>query len=79
MANQMNNNDLSQNWYSVGFSITAFIAFIISWIYCIATYGFFIGVSLGWIPSCMIAFMAGLFWPVIWLGIAVLLLFVFHG
>ncbi len=30
-------------------------AFIASWWYCIATYGFLIGVSVGWFPAGIVA------------------------
>lgn len=29
--------------------------FIGSWIYCIATYGYLLGVGLGWLPSVIVA------------------------
>lgn len=71
----MSNDDV----YHLGFSITAFIVFIGSWIYCIATYGFLLGVGLGWLPSIIVAVIAGVLWPLIALliviGIAVILFF----
>lgn len=63
--------------YGTGFAITASITFIASWIYCIATYGFLFGVGLGWLPSIIVAVIAGALWPLIVLGVAVLLLLVF--
>lgn len=39
-------------WAALG---AAGLTFIGAWIYCIATYGFLIGVSLGWIPSAICA------------------------
>lgn len=62
--------------YRIGFNITAIIVFIGSWIYCIATYGFLFGVGLGWLPSAIVAGIAGALWPVIVAGILVLLLLV---
>jgi hypothetical protein len=71
----MSNDDV----YNLGFSITAFIVFWGSWIYCIATYGFLLGVGLGWLPSIIVAVIAGVLWPLIALliaiGIAVILFF----
>ena len=51
--------------YGKGFWITSVISFTVSWLYAIATYGFFLGVGLGWIPSLVIASVAGLVWPFI--------------
>jgi hypothetical protein len=52
-------------WYNIGFMITAGITFVGSWIYCIATYGFLLGVGLGWLPSAIVAVIAGALWPLI--------------
>lgn len=60
------------NSYQIGFAITAFIVFIGSWIYCIAEYGFLLGVGLGWLPSIIVAVIAGALWPLIAIGIAVI-------
>lgn len=62
------------NFYQIGFTITAFIAFVCCWIYAIATYGFFIGVALGWIPSLIAAAVIGAIWPVIALGLIIVML-----
>lgn len=56
-------------WYNIGFIITALITFVGSWIYCIATYSFLLGVGLDWLPSLIVAYIAGLLWPLIALGI----------
>ena len=66
-------------WYSIGFGITAFITFIGSWIYCIATYGFLLGVGLGWLPSIIVAVIAGALWPLIALAIAVIAFLIFKN
>lgn len=67
----MSGNDV----YRIGFAVTAFIVFIGSWIYCIANYGFLLGLGLGWLPSMIVAVIAGAIWPlialVIGLGIAI--------
>ncbi|MBK7207660.1 MAG: hypothetical protein IPH91_05190 [Elusimicrobia bacterium] len=66
------------DWYEIGFGITAFIIFVGSWIYCIANYGFLLGVGLGWLPSLIVAFIGGALWPLIllvFLAIAGLILF----
>lgn len=61
--------------YRIGFFITALITFIGSWIYCIAEYGFLLGVGLGWLPSIIVAVIAGALWPLIAIGIAVIVFF----
>ena len=53
------------NWYGIGFGITWFLTFIGCWIYCIATYGFLLGVGLGWLPAAIVAAIVGALWPVI--------------
>lgn len=63
------NND--GDWLS-GALFTGTIVFIGSWIYCIATYGYLLGVGLGWLPSIIVAVIAGFLWPFVVLGILVL-------
>ena len=64
-------------WYGIGFGITTFIVFIGTWIYCIFAYGFLFGVGLGWLPSAIVAVIAGALWPLLALAIAVIAYFVF--
>lgn len=64
--------DISES-YTSGALIVGTISFIASWIYAIATYGFFLGVGLGWIPSLVIGFLAGLLWPLIGLVLLTLI------
>lgn len=51
--------------YARGFAWVAIPTFIGSWIWCIASYGFLFGVGLGWLPSIIVAVVAGALWPVI--------------
>ena len=51
--------------YMVGYWIVWVPTFFISWIYCIGTYGFLLGVGLGWLPSIIAATVAGFLWPLI--------------
>jgi hypothetical protein len=44
--------------YWLGYWISSVILFVGCWIYCIKSYGFLIGVGIGWLPS---AIAAGLF------------------
>ena len=53
------------NHYEIGYVITALLVFVCSWIYCIATYGFLLGVGLGWLPSAIVAVIAGFLWPLL--------------
>lgn len=62
----------------LGFIVTWWITFIGCWIYCIAAYGFLLGVGLGWLPSLIAASVAAYLWPLVALGIVVLLLSIFQ-
>lgn len=62
--------------YYMGFLITAVIVFIISYIYCIATYGYLLGVGLGWLPSIIVAVIAGIVWPIILIIIIIIMVFI---
>lgn len=64
-----------EDTYASGFVVTAALTFVISYIYCIATYGFLFGVGLGWLPSVIVAVVAGALWPLL----ALLLLIVVVG
>ncbi|MHB8756265.1 MAG: hypothetical protein ACYC92_15125 [Candidatus Acidiferrales bacterium] len=61
--------------YWVGYWITFVISFLGFWIYCIATYGFLLGVGLGWIPSLIAAVILSFLWPLFVLLVVVLLIF----
>lgn len=65
--------------YKVGFFITWFIVFIGSWIYCIASYGYLMGVGLGWLPSLIVATVAGYLWPLIAAGLAIIIIVAVSG
>ena len=64
--------------YGTGVLITGIITFIISWIYCIYEYGFLVGVGLGWIPSLIVSVIVGLLWPVIAIGIGLIILIIWY-
>lgn len=51
--------------YAGGAGLTALAIFAGSWIYCIATYGYLLGVGLGWLPSIIVAGIAAFLWPLI--------------
>lgn len=58
------------------FGIVWVLTFAGCWIYCIATYGFLIGVSIGWLPSGIVATIAAFLWPLILIAAVVLALFI---
>jgi hypothetical protein len=60
-------------------TITALVVFFGSWIYCIAEYGYLMGVGLGWLPSVIVAVIATLLWPLLWGGIGVLAYLIYNG
>jgi hypothetical protein len=62
-----------EGWYSVGYYISFILIFLGCWIYCIATYGFLLGVGLGWLPSAIVAGIVSFFWPLILIGIVIIL------
>jgi MFS family permease len=62
--------------YRVGFLITWVVAFLGCWIYCIASYGFLIGVGIGWLPSAIAATVVAFLWPLLVLAALVLALVV---
>ncbi|MBA2677251.1 MAG: hypothetical protein H0U76_02465 [Ktedonobacteraceae bacterium] len=65
----------SANWstvYWVGYWICWFLIFLGCWAYCIGTYGFLLGVGLGWLPSVIAAYVLSLLWPLIVLAVGVI-------
>jgi hypothetical protein len=74
-------NSLAVEWaYTDRGLIVAFITFVSSWIYCIATYGFLLGVGLGWLASLIVAIfafgLAVLLWGPLALVLSLLVLYV---
>ncbi|CCO25531.1 protein of unknown function [Maridesulfovibrio hydrothermalis AM13 = DSM 14728] len=51
------------NWYNVGYKVFWYLLFVGTWIYCVFSYGFLVGVSLGWIPSIIFASIVAYLWP----------------
>lgn len=39
--------------------------FLACWAYAIATYGWFLGGGLGWLPALCIAGLVGILWPLV--------------
>lgn len=57
--------------YWVGYWITTVLLFLGLWIYCVASYGFIIGVLVVWLPSAIAAVLISFLWP---LGVLLLVL-----
>lgn len=51
--------------------IVGVAAFFGCWGYAVATYGWFLGIGLGWLPSLFIAVIAGVAWPLIAIALIV--------
>ncbi len=49
--------------YYLGVVVSFCPIFIGCWIFCIAHYGFLLGVGLGWLPSGIVALFAAFLWP----------------
>lgn len=65
-----------EDWYPIGAFITGVIAFLACWVFAIVSWGFLIGVGLGWIPSIFIAIIAGLIWPLLALAVGAVALLI---
>lgn len=63
--------------YSVGAWITGVLTFIACWLYAIATYGFLLGVGLGWLPSAIVAVIAAYLWPLLLIVVIVIAVLIF--
>ena len=46
-------------------ALVGFAIFLVCWIYCIATFGFLIGVGFGWFPSAIVGLIAYKLWPLL--------------
>ena len=76
---QQAEGDFFSQVYQIGFVLTWMLTFFGSWIYCAVSYGYLLGVGLGWLPSLFVATLAAIFWPLIAAAIAVLLFVVLRS
>ena len=69
--------DADAEWamYRVGAAIIGGVAFLGSWGYAVARYGWFLGLGLGWLPAAVIGAVVGLLWPLVALAALVLFLY----
>ena len=63
---------------SIGRVVVGTITFIALYIFAIVRYGYLLGVGLGWLPAAIIAVIASFLWPVVVLGIVLILLSLVH-
>lgn len=72
----MNEDERYSFAYLVVAWIIGVIAFFAIWIYSFISWGFLIGLAIGWLPALIGGFILGIIWPVVLLVIvaAVLLL-----
>ncbi len=68
---------IEENWYTLGFWVFFVPTFLGCWIYCIASYGFLLGVGLGWLPSAITAAIVALVWPLVLTAVALVLAYLF--
>jgi hypothetical protein len=61
------------DYYDKGTWTMGIIAFLIIWIYAIISWGFLVGLAIGWLPALIGGFIAALLWPLIALGIIILI------
>ncbi len=60
-------------WYWVGYKICFVLVFIGCWIYCIVSYGFLLGLGLGWLPSGIAAALVSFVWPLLVSALVILI------
>lgn len=65
--------------YVIGYWICFAVLFLACWVYCIAEYGFLLGVGLGWLPSAITAGIISLLWPLVLIALMALAWLFFHG
>ena len=66
-------------WYVTGYLIAWVISFFGFWIYAVAEYGFFLGITLGWIPALIAATIVSFFWPIAALAVVVLVAVILYS
>lgn len=60
---------MSGETYKVVSVIHGLIIFVAAWLYCIANYGFLLGVGLGWLPAFITAVILCWLWPLFWIAV----------
>lgn len=65
--------------YDTAATITGMFVFVVMWGYLVASEGFLLGVTLGWIPSLVCAMLGYMIAPAIWLFAGILVTGVISG
>jgi|GEM_PF-1224333 len=65
-------------WYLVIGWIVGFICFTGIWIYAFNTWGFLIGLAIGWLPALIGGLIAGFLWPLILVAIVVIAFLLYY-
>jgi hypothetical protein len=58
-------------WYDVGFFLVAVPVFVAVWVMAVDSYGFLLGLGLGWFPAAVVAVLSGTIWPILLLSLVV--------
>jgi hypothetical protein len=64
------------DWYTIGAKITGGITFFVIWIYAFMSWGFLIGLAIGWLPAAIGATIIGLLWPLAAIAVLVIIIFI---
>ena len=63
-----------EDTYITGAYITGVITFFGIWIYAFASWGFLVGLAIGWLPAMIGAYIFGFLWPLILLVVVLFLM-----
>lgn len=69
------NNDV----YYLGVKLFGILGFICIWIYSFATWGFLIGLAIGWLPALIGGVIIGLLWPIFLILLVLFVLLIFYS
>lgn len=64
-----NTNIMEGSKYMVGVWIVGVLSFLAIWIYALASWGFLIGLMIGWIPALIGGVILGFLWPLVVLAV----------
>jgi len=65
--------------YGLGGGVSAISTFLFCWWYATYKYDWFLGIAFGWVPSAIIAALAGFLWPFIVIPAAYFIFMEAHG
>lgn len=67
------------NDYLKGAWIVGILSGLAAWVYAVGTWGWFLGIGLGWLPAAGVGIVAGLAWPLIALALGGFVLLLLAG